>query len=181
MLSGFFHRLPNSPASRLCIISCGYTAKVAGTELGVTEPSATFSSCFGAAFLTLHPSKYAEILGQKIKKYGSRAWLINTGWIGGRYGVGKRIDIRPTRAIIDAIFDGSLDKAVYQELSIFGLQFPVALQGVDQNILNPRNSWADKSAYDEMAKKLAGMFVNNFQKFTANPEAKRLIGAGPKL
>lgn len=159
----------------------GYTAKVAGTELGVTEPSATFSSCFGAAFLTLHPSQYAEILGQKIKKYGSKAWLINTGWVGGGYGVGKRIDIRQTRTIIDAIFDGSLDKAVYQELPIFGLQFPVALPGVDQNLLNPRQAWADKNAYDQMAKKLAGMFINNFQKFTDNPEAKKLIGAGPKL
>jgi len=159
----------------------GYTAKVAGTELGVTEPSATFSSCFGAAFLTLHPSKYAEILGQKIKEHGSRAWLVNTGWVGGGYGVGKRIDIRQTRAIINAIFDGSLDKATYRGLPIFGLQFPDAVQGVDQNILNPRNSWTDQQAYDRMATKLARMFNKNFEKFTDNPAARALIPAGPKL
>ncbi|OGC77822.1 MAG: phosphoenolpyruvate carboxykinase (ATP) [candidate division Zixibacteria bacterium RBG_16_50_21] len=159
----------------------GYTAKIAGTELGVTEPSATFSSCFGAAFLTLHPSKYAEILGQKMKKHSSRAWLVNTGWVGGGYGVGKRIDIRQTRAIINTILDGTLDIATYQELPIFRLSIPVALPGVDQKILNPRNSWADKNAHDQVATKLAGMFNKNFEKFTGNPAAKALLPAGPKL
>jgi phosphoenolpyruvate carboxykinase (ATP) len=159
----------------------GYTAKVAGTELGVKEPSATFSSCFGAAFLTLHPMKYAEILGKKMKKYGSKAYLVNTGWIGGGYGVGHRIDITQTRNMITAILEDTLEKNGFEELPVFGLRIPKSVAGVDPKILNPRNTWADKQAYDEMAKKLAGMFIQNFQKFTDSPEAKKLIGVGPKL
>ena len=125
--------------------------------------------------------KYAEILGKKMKQHGSKAYLVNTGWIGGGYGVGHRIDIRQTRNIITAILEGYIEKAETEEYPIFGFRIPKSIPEVDSNILNPRNTWADKNAYDEMAKKLAGMFINNFQKFTDDPEAKKLIAAGPKL
>lgn len=159
----------------------GYTAKVAGTELGVTEPSATFSSCFGAAFLTLHPTVYAEILGRKMQKHGSKAYLVNTGWVGGGYGVGKRIDIKQTRSIITAILEGRLEGVESEELPLFGLRVPAAVPEVDPRILMPRNAWADKQAYDQMVQKLAGMFIKNFERFTDNVNAQALIGAGPKL
>lgn len=159
----------------------GYTAKVAGTERGIKEPSPTFSSCFGQAFLLLHPTVYAQELAKKMKEHGSSAWLVNTGWIGGAYGVGKRIDIPSTRAIIDAILDGSLLNAEYEQLPVFGLMIPKTVNGVNPHILNPRNLWADPTAWDTQARNLGEKFINNFENFTDNEEGQRLRAAGPKL
>ncbi len=159
----------------------GYTAKVAGTERGVKEPKPTFSAAFGAAFLLLHPTKYAEELQKKMKQYGSKAWLVNTGWIGGPYGVGKRIDLPSTRAIINAILDGSLEKAEYETLPLFNLQIPKAVNNVDSNLLNPRNLWEDKEAYDKQARMLAEQFIENFKNYMDNDEGKRLAAFGPEL
>ncbi len=143
----------------------GYTAKVAGTEAGVTEPSTTFSTCFGAPFLPLPPKVYAELLKQKIAKHGSRVWLLNTGWTGGPYGVGSRMKLAYTRAMIHAAFSGGLDKAGYQTDPVFGLQVPNACPNVPTEVLMPRNTWADKEAYDKKANELKGMFEANFKKF----------------
>jgi phosphoenolpyruvate carboxykinase (ATP) len=159
----------------------GYTAKVAGTERGIKEPTPTFSSCFGAAFLLLHPTVYARELAKKMNKYGSTAYLVNTGWIGGPYGVGKRIDIPSTRAIIDAILNGSLLDVEFETLPVFGLQIPKIVPGVDNHILNPRNLWGDPSEWDKSARALAEKFIANFTNFTDNDEGKRLISAGPVL
>lgn len=159
----------------------GYTAKVAGTELGIKEPSPTFSSCFGQAFLLLHPTVYAKELAKKMKEHGSSAWLVNTGWIGGAYGVGKRIDIPSTRAIIDGILDGSLLNVDFEEMPVFGLHIPRSVPGVDPHILNPRNLWADPTAWDAAAKNLAEKFIRNFENFTDNAEGQRLRAAGPKV
>ncbi|MBI4309335.1 MAG: phosphoenolpyruvate carboxykinase (ATP), partial [Candidatus Omnitrophica bacterium] len=143
----------------------GYTAKVAGTELGVKEPSATFSACFGKAFLTVHPTKYAAILAQKMEEHGSCAYLINTGWIAGPYGVGHRMPLKDNRLSVDAILDGSLDQGPFETLPVFNLQIPRTVAGVDAKILNPRNLWTDQNAYDVQANKLARMFINNFKIF----------------
>jgi phosphoenolpyruvate carboxykinase (ATP) len=159
----------------------GYTAKVAGTELGVTEPKAAFSTCFGAPFLALHPTAYADILGEKMDEHDSRAYLVNTGWSGGGYGVGKRMPLPATRKLIDAILNGSLDKAPCDKMPIFGFDIPKAVAGVDAAILNPRNAWIDKSAYDAAAAKLAKMFVDNFKTFTDTPSGKELEAVGPKV
>lgn len=159
----------------------GYTAKVAGTEMGVKEPQATFSACFGKAFLSVHPTIYARILAQKMEEHGSSAYLINTGWIGGPYGVGNRISLKDNRLVIDAIFDGSLDKGEFETLPVFNLRVPKFIKDVDSKILNPRNLWADKNAYDEAARKLAGMFIANFKIFTDIPEGKALEVAGPRV
>ncbi len=159
----------------------GYTAKVAGTELGVKEPSPTFSSCFGAAFLMLHPTVYARELTRKMEIHNSTAYLVNTGWIGGAYGVGKRIDLPSTRKIIDAILDGSIEDAEFEIMPIFNLAIPKSLQGVDSKILNPRNAWASVEAFDKSAHELAEKFINNFKNFTDNEEGKRLEAAGPVL
>jgi len=159
----------------------GYTAKVAGTELGVKEPSATFSACFGKAFLTVHPTKYADILAKKMQEHDATAYLLNTGWIAGPYGVGHRIPLKENRFCIDAILDGSLDKGQFDILPIFNLAIPRAVAGVDANILNPRNLWSDKSAYDAQAVKLAQMFVNNFKIFTDTANGKALVAAGPHI
>ncbi|GGG04409.1 MULTISPECIES: phosphoenolpyruvate carboxykinase (ATP) [Cysteiniphilum] len=158
----------------------GYTAKVAGTELGVKEPTAVFSSCFGQPFLLLHPTKYAEILGKKMFEHGASAYLVNTGWTGGGYGKGHRISIKDTRAIIDAVLDGSIDHAPLRKDEMFGFEIPQALHDVDSNILNPRNTWTDKAAYDAQYQKLAEMFVNNFKKFTNNDLGKKYEQYGPK-
>lgn len=158
----------------------GYTAKVAGTELGVKEPTAVFSSCFGQPFLLLHPTKYAEILGKKMLEHGASAYLVNTGWTGGGYGKGHRISIKDTRAIIDAVLDGSIDRAPLRKDEMFGFKIPQALHDVDSNILNPRNTWTDKAAYDAQYQKLAEMFVNNFKKFTNNDLGKKYEQYGPK-
>lgn len=158
----------------------GYTAKVAGTERGVTEPKATFSACFGKAFLLLHPTVYAEILADKMQKYGTTAYLINTGWVSGKYGVGYRIPLQYNRQIIDAIFDGRLDKAEFQTMPIFNLQIPKALSGIDPKFLNPRDLWQDKNEYDVTCRNLAGMFIDNFKNFTDTAIGKRLEAFGPQ-
>ncbi len=158
----------------------GYTAKVAGTEMGVKEPQATFSACFGAAFMMWHPNKYAELLGQKIRTSGAKAWLVNTGWTGGRYGVGSRIKLKYTRAIIDAIHHGSFDGVEMLTERQFGLQIPTVCPAVPSEILDPKNTWEDKQAYDETMDKLVGLFQANFKQFQAmvNPD---IIAAGPIL
>jgi phosphoenolpyruvate carboxykinase (ATP) len=158
----------------------GYTAKVAGTERGIKEPSPTFSSCFGAAFLLLHPTVYARELARKMEEHNSAAWLVNTGWIGGPYGVGKRIDIPSTRAIIDAILEGTLLNEEFEHLPILNLMIPKNVKGVNPKILNPRNLWPEPEKWDESAKSLAGKFMNNFECFCDNEEGKRLIKAGPE-
>lgn len=157
----------------------GYTAKVAGTEKGVTEPKATFSTCFGAPFMALHPSVYAKLLGEKIQKHNSKCWLINTGWTGGPYGEGKRMKIAYTRAMLNAALNGELDDAETFVDSFFGLSVPKAVNGVPPEVLNPRNTWADKQKYDETAAKLAGMFHENFKTFEADVTPE-ILNAGPK-
>jgi phosphoenolpyruvate carboxykinase (ATP) len=156
----------------------GYTAKVAGTEVGVTEPEATFSACFGAAFLVWHPAKYAELLAANMKKYGSKAWLVNTGWSGGKYGVGKRLSIKHTRAIIDGIHSGELARQQKEIDPIFGLAIPSSCTGVPREILNPRNLWQDKTEYDRLAMHLAGLFRKNFAKYETD-SSTNIINAGP--
>lgn len=143
----------------------GYTAKVAGTERGILEPTATFSTCFGAAFMTLHPTRYADLLQEKLEKHGSQAYLVNSGWSGGPYGVGERMSIKTTRSCIDAIMNGSINDAEFKTDPVFGFEVPVALPGVDSHLLDPRSTWADQSAYEAAEKKLAGMFVENFKKY----------------
>ena len=155
----------------------GFTAKLAGTERGITEPTPTFSACFGAAFLSLHPTKYAEELVKKMEKSGAKAYLVNTGWNGS----GKRISIKDTRGIIDAILDGSIDKAPTKTIPYFNFQVPTALPGVDPNILDPRDTYAEAAQWDEKAKDLASRFIKNFVKFTGNEAGKALVEAGPKL
>ncbi len=159
----------------------GYTAKVAGTELGVKDPTATFSACFGKAFLMVHPTKYAEILAKKMQEHDASAYLINTGWIAGPYGIGYRMPLKENRLTVDAILEGGLDKAQFENLPVFNLQIPKAVPGVDPRILNPRNLWADKNAYDQAARKLAGMFIENFKIFTDTIEGKALVEAGPQI
>ena len=155
----------------------GFTAKLAGTERGITEPTPTFSACFGAAFLSLHPTKYAEELVKKMNMTGAKAYLVNTGW----NGTGKRISIRDTRGIIDAILDGSIEKAPTKTIPYFDFTVPTALPGVDPKILDPRDTYADASEWDVKAKDLAGRFIKNFAKFTGNEAGKALVAAGPKL
>ena len=143
----------------------GYTARVAGTEIGVTEPSATFSTCFGAPFMPRHPSVYGNLLKERINKGGVTCWLVNTGWTGGKYGVGSRMPIKVTRALLNAALDGSLNSATFRTDANFGFEVPVAVPGVDSNILDPRATWSDKEAYDETATKLVGQFADNFAQF----------------
>ncbi|RAP39218.1 phosphoenolpyruvate carboxykinase (ATP) [Candidatus Marinamargulisbacteria bacterium SCGC AAA071-K20] len=157
----------------------GYTAKVAGTELGVTEPTATFSACFGSPFLTVHPTLYADILGQKMDEHNADAYLVNTGWSGGAYGVGSRINLPNTRAIIDAILDGSIETVDFENFECFNFQIPKALPGVDAGILNPRNTWSNTEAFDQMRTKLAKQFKENFKIFTSNEKGKALELVGP--
>jgi phosphoenolpyruvate carboxykinase (ATP) len=143
----------------------GYTAKVAGTEIGVTEPEATFSTCFGAPFMPRHPSVYGNLLKERIARGHVDCWLVNTGWTGGKYGVGKRMPIKATRALLNAALDGSLKNAEFRTDPNFGFEVPVAVPGVDSAILNPRDTWADKADYDTTAKKLVNLFIENFAKF----------------
>lgn len=159
----------------------GYTAKVAGTELGVKQPQATFSACFGKAFLMVHPTLYADILAKKMEEHNSTAYLINTGWIAGPYGVGYRIPLKDNRLAVDAILDGSLDKTLFETLPVFNLQIPKHIHGVDDKMLNPRNLWADKNAYDAAARKLGGMFIENFKLFCDTPIGRGLVNAGPQI
>ncbi|CAM3722074.1 phosphoenolpyruvate carboxykinase (ATP) [Vibrio aquimaris] len=155
----------------------GFTAKLAGTERGITEPTPTFSACFGAAFLTLHPTKYAEVLVKRMEAAGAEAYLVNTGWNGS----GKRISIQDTRGIIDAILDGSIENADTKHIPIFNLEVPTALHDVDSGILDPRDTYADPQEWENKAKDLAQRFINNFAKYTDNDEGKSLVAAGPQL
>ena len=155
----------------------GFTAKLAGTERGVTSPQPTFSACFGAAFLTLHPTKYGEELVKKMEKHGATAYLVNTGWNGS----GKRISIKDTRGIINAILDGSIDNAPTKNIPVFNLEAPTALPGVDPKILDPRDTYANRKEWDDKAADLAGRFIKNFEKYTDNAHGKSLVAAGPQL
>jgi phosphoenolpyruvate carboxykinase (ATP) len=157
----------------------GYTAKVAGTERGVTEPSATFSTCFGAPFLPLQPSVYAKMLGEKLARHGAKVWLVNTGWTGGAYGVGTRMKLSHTRRMVSAALSGELDGAEMVTDPVFGLSIPKHVKDVPDQVLNPRETWADKAAYDAQAQKLAGMFRKNFEQF-AETAGEKIAAAGPK-
>ena len=152
----------------------------AGTERGVTEPEATFSACFGAPFMAQRPSVYAKLLGKKIEEHNVNCWLVNTGWTGGPYGVGHRMAISDTRAMVNAALDGELNDVEFVEDPIFGLQIPTSVPGVSAEVLQPRNTWDDGAAYDAQAKKLAGMFVENFKQFEENAPAE-VTAAGPKV
>ncbi len=158
----------------------GYTAKVAGTEVGITEPTTTFSACFGAAFLPLHPAKYAKLLGEKLNGSETNVWLINTGWTGGSYGVGSRMKLSHTRAMITAALTGKLEHVSYINLPIFNLSVPSQCENVPTEILNPRDTWSDKKSYDDTAKNLASKFIKNFEKF-ANETDASIVNAGPIL
>ena len=155
----------------------GFTAKLAGTERGITEPTPTFSACFGQAFLELHPTKYAEELVKRMRRSGAKAYLVNTGW----NGTGKRISIVDTRGIIDAILNGSIDKAPTKKIPYFNLEIPTVLEGVDTGILDPRDTYADPAMWDAKARDLAGRFIANFHKYESNRAGKALVKAGPKL
>jgi phosphoenolpyruvate carboxykinase (ATP) len=155
----------------------GFTAKLAGTERGITEPTPTFSACFGAAFLTLHPTKYGQELVKRMEANGAEAYLVNTGW----NGTGKRISIKDTRGIINAILDGSIEKAETKIIPIFNLEVPTSLPGVDPKILDPRDTYADVTVWETKAKDLGGRFIKNFEKYTDNEEGKALVAAGPQL
>jgi len=158
----------------------GYTAKVAGTERGITEPTPNFSACFGAAFLPLHPTRYADLLQEKLNEHESTAYLVNTGWSGGAYGVGKRMSIEDTRACINAILEGSIHDSEFLRDDIFGFEVPKSLPGVSSDVLIPRNSWTDKAAYDASANKLAGMFIKNFEQY-AGEGSEDYTKFGPRL
>jgi phosphoenolpyruvate carboxykinase (ATP) len=158
----------------------GYTAKVAGTEEGVTEPVATFSACFGAPFMMRHPSIYAQLLEKKIQEHNSTCWLVNTGWTGGPYGIGRRMEIQYTRSLLNAALDGVLNEVEMYEDPNFGFRVPVSVPGVPTEVLNPRNTWADKAAYDAQAHKLARLFWENFEQFKKSVPS-HVIGAGPRI
>ncbi len=158
----------------------GYTAKVAGTEMGVSEPQATFSACFGAAFMMWHPNKYAELLAEKIKKHNVNAWLVNTGWTGGAHGVGSRIKLRYTRAIIDAINNNDFDQVETTIDPAFGFEIPLSCPNVPAEILIPKNTWEDKAGYDQVKEKLVKLFQDNFKQFEASVNAE-ITAAGPKI
>lgn len=168
-----------TPAQAMYHFLSGYTAKVAGTEKGVTEPTATFSTCFGGPFMPRHPSEYGKLLGELIAKYNVNCWLVSTGWTGGPYGTGQRMPIKATRALLNAALDGSLNNAKFREDETFGFMVPTALAGMDAGILDPRSTWDDGAAYDAQAKKLANMFADNFKIYEAHVGAD-VIAAGPK-
>ena len=169
-----------TPAQAMYHFISGYTAKVAGTEVGVTEPEATFSACFGAPFLVWHPTKYAEMLAAKLEKHGAQTWLVNTGWTGGPYGVGARMSLPHTRAIIDAIHSGALDDVETVEDPIFGVAVPTKCPGVPSEVLIPKSTWRDGAKYDETARKLASLFKKNFEKYE-DQASEAIRGAGPRL
>jgi phosphoenolpyruvate carboxykinase (ATP) len=167
-----------TPAQAMYHFISGYTAKVAGTEMGVTEPQATFSPCFGGPFLVWRPARYAELLAAKMKQHKANAWLVNTGWSGGAYGVGSRMKLKLTRAIINAIHSGELSRSPTARDPVFGFDVPTACDGVPPEILVPRNTWSDKSSYDATARKLAGLFRTNFEKYADGASAD-VRAAGP--
>jgi phosphoenolpyruvate carboxykinase (ATP) len=167
-----------TPQQAMYYFLSGYTAKLAGTERGVTEPQATFSACFGAVFLVWHPTKYAEMLGELLEKHGSNVWLVNTGWSGGAYGTGKRMKLGYTRAMVRALLAGALDSVETTVDPVFGLHVPTAVPDVPAEVLNQRSTWSDPAAYDEQASKLAGMFRTNFERF--GDTAREIREAGPK-
>jgi phosphoenolpyruvate carboxykinase (ATP) len=155
----------------------GYTAKIAGTEADVTEPTMTFSACFGAPFMPLHPTKYAEMLSKKMKDAKVNVWLVNTGWSGGAYGVGKRMSLKYTRALITAALTGELDNVKFYQHELFGVSMPESCPGVPTEILDPKNTWADKDAYDSKANFLANAFIQNFEKFSSYANDEIMSGA----
>ena len=150
-----------SPGQAMYHFVSGYTAKVAGTERGIKEPIANFSPCYGAAFLTLHPMKYADLFKEKLEKHNVDVYLVNTGWSGGGYGEGERMSIKTTRSCIDSIFNGEIKKAQFRKDNVFGYEVPISLPNVDTNLLDPRNTWKDKNAYDAAYNDLAKRFANN--------------------
>ena len=168
-----------TPGQAMYQFISGYTAKVAGTEEGVTEPETTFSACFGAPFLPLHPTKYAEMLGEKMRKHDVNVWLINTGWSGGVYGVGARMKLSFTRSMITAALEGQLDNVDFENHPVFGLAMPTSCADLPNDILNPRKTWTDKNAYDSKANELAEAFVNNFEKYAAGANDE-ILAAAPK-
>jgi len=169
-----------TPEQAMYFFISGYTAKVAGTEVGIVEPQATFSACFGDAFLTLPPTTYAEMLADRMKKHGTNAWLLNTGWVGGEYGSGKRISLKYSRAIIDAIHNGELAKSPTSNFTFFNLQVPTVCKGVPEEVLLARPLWEDKNKYDSLLKKLATLFAQNFKQFESFA-SDAIKGAGPVI
>jgi phosphoenolpyruvate carboxykinase (ATP) len=168
-----------TPEQAMYYFLSGYTAKVAGTERGVTEPQATFSACFGAVFLVWHPTKYAHMLGDLLRTHGAQVWLVNTGWSGGPYGVGQRMKLAHTRAMVRAALDGALERAPMHTDPVFGLHIPQAVEGVPSAVLDPRGTWADGAAYDTQARKLAAMFRENIRKF-GDAVSPAVLAAGPQ-
>ena len=166
-----------TPEQAMYHFMSGYTAKVAGTEAGVTEPQATFSTCFGAPFMPLPPKVYAEMLGRRLREHNAQCWLVNTGWQGGAYGIGKRMSLPYTRAMVNALVEGKLANVEFEIEPAFGLSIPKSCPGVPPELLTPRNSWKDKAAYDKMAADLSARFAKNFEQFDAPPEVKE---AGPE-
>ena len=169
-----------NPAQAMYHFISGYTAKVAGTETGIAEPKPTFSACFGAPFLPLHPVAYAKMLGDKIKKHKAAVWLINTGWIGGAYGAGTRIPLEYTRAIISAVLNRNLEAVAYHRHPLFGLMIPSQCPGIPSRLLNPETAWEDKDAYARLARKLAQFFIVNFEKYN-DLVPKEIILVAPVL
>ncbi len=169
-----------TPAQAIYHFLSGYTAKVAGTEKGVTEPEATFSTCFGAPFMPRHPAEYGQLLRERISDHRTACWLVNTGWTGGPYGVGRRMPIEVTRALLAAALDGSLDDSEFRTDPHFGFAVPRRVGGIDRALLDPRSTWADPLAYDRQARRLVGMFVDNFAKFEGYVDAT-VLGAAPSI
>jgi len=169
-----------SPGQAMYQFISGYTAKVAGTEAGITEPKPTFSACFGAPFFPLHPGKYAHMLGNKMQEHKVNVWMINTGWTGGPYGIGSRMKLKYTRAMITAALENKFNNIEFENHPVFGVAIPKECPNVPAEILNPRNTWADKNAYDAKAKYLGGLFIRNFEKY-ANGVSEEVFGAAPKI
>ena len=169
-----------SPEQAMYHFISGYTAKIAGTEMGIVEPQPTFSACFSAAFLVWHPTKYAQMLAEKIRRHDSQAWLVNTGWSGGGFGVGQRIKLSYSRAIIDAIHGGELSQVATVEDPWFGLEIPTACPGIPARLLQPRQTWPNAEDYDAAAQRLAALFQTNFQRY-AEGASHEVLSAGPRL
>jgi phosphoenolpyruvate carboxykinase (ATP) len=169
-----------TPQQAMYYFISGYTAKIAGTEAGIVEPQSTFSACFGAPFLPLHPFQYAKMLGEKIKSHEAKVWLINTGWTGGSYGTGTRIPLALTRAMIKAALGGELDQVKTETHPIFNFAMPVTCPGAPEEILDPKTTWADKNKYDQKAKQIATEFNANFEKYRKGTDDE-VADAGPEL